>query len=338
MCVAPVSSSVLSMESSLMTMSTLRRRGFTLIELLVVIAIIAILIALLLPAVQQAREAARRTQCRNNLKQLGLAMHNYHDTHNILPPATINPGAANCDGYLPAASGQRILNHTGYMFLLPYLDQANIYSQINFSEPSGNARHSTGCNAPVGTTWPNLTALDRVVPGFLCPSDDLFDTPSTSAAAGVYSRNRAHRTSYGFVSAAIEQATGWGITYRQVTSAAKSAWWHNGAARIGDIRDGTSNTMLMIETPLRKQSASYGPFWNQYAHTMYIVPSRGINIPQPATPPQPYVYAWGAGSAHVGGAHILLGDGAVRFISNNINMPTVNALVSIGASEVVGEF
>jgi prepilin-type N-terminal cleavage/methylation domain-containing protein len=316
-----------------------RRRsssGFTLIELLVVIAIIAILIALLLPAVQQAREAARRTQCRNNLKQFGLAIHNYHDAHSILPPATINPGAANCDNFL--AAGQPIMNHTGYQMILPYLDQAPLYNKINFSLPSGTARHTTNCTRTVGTTWPNFPALDVPIPAFVCPSDDLFNSPRTATAAGVYSLNLAHRTSYGFISAAIEQATigTWAQTYRNLTSPLKSAWWHNGAARIGDVKDGTSNTSLLMETPLRKESASYGPFWNQYAHTMYIVPSRGINIPN--APPAPYVYAWAVGSAHTGGAHSLMGDGAVRFLSSNTDMGIVNALVSIGNNEVVGDF
>src|SRR6185436_9747421 len=104
------------------------RTGFTLIELLVVIAIIAILIALLLPAVQQAREAARRTQCRNNLKQLGLALHNYHDAKNRFPQAVIW-GTWNGQSWLPN-------HHTWLTMLLPYLDQAPLYNQVNFQAPA----------------------------------------------------------------------------------------------------------------------------------------------------------------------------------------------------------
>jgi prepilin-type N-terminal cleavage/methylation domain-containing protein/prepilin-type processing-associated H-X9-DG protein len=307
--------------------------GFTLIELLVVIAIIAILIALLLPAVQQAREAARRTQCRNNLKQMGLAMHNYHDNHNMLPPATINPGAANCNLFMPEPG--QIRNHTGYMFLLPYLDQSPVYNLFDFTLPTGIAAHSTNCTPMPTPIW-QVAATDHVIPGFLCPSDPLYDTPRSSTSQGTYSYNRAHRTSYGFVSHNIEQTSGWGVTYRQLTSAQKSAWWHNGAARISDVIDGTSNTMLLIETPLRKTSASYGPFWSHYAHTMYIVPRRGINLPHPGG--EPYSYAWAAGSLHTGGAHILLGDGSVRFLNENVDLGIINALVSIGGMETVGEY
>ncbi|HAH49552.1 MAG TPA: hypothetical protein DCM07_32885 [Planctomycetaceae bacterium] len=96
-----------------------RSSGFTLIELLVVIAIIAILIALLLPAVQQAREAARRSACKNNLKQLGLALNNYHSTHGIFPPGNINPGTGSFSAWIPA---DQIRNHTGHLMLLPYVE------------------------------------------------------------------------------------------------------------------------------------------------------------------------------------------------------------------------
>src|SRR5437899_1311540 len=113
-----------------------RRFGFTLIELLVVIAIIAVLVALLLPAVQQAREAARRSQCKNNLKQIGLALHNYHENFNMLPPSAINPGTVGSTSFIPNGG---IRNYTGYLMILPQLDQGPLYNQINFNIATGQA-------------------------------------------------------------------------------------------------------------------------------------------------------------------------------------------------------
>ncbi|MEZ6133148.1 MAG: DUF1559 domain-containing protein, partial [Planctomycetaceae bacterium] len=107
-----------------------RKSGFTLIELLVVIAIIAILIALLLPAVQQAREAARRTECKNKLKQLGLAFHNYHDTHNTFPAALYSSGRYNSAAYF--SGNNTVKNVTGWQMILPYMDQAALYNQFDF--------------------------------------------------------------------------------------------------------------------------------------------------------------------------------------------------------------
>ncbi|HUQ72683.1 MAG TPA: DUF1559 domain-containing protein, partial [Planctomycetaceae bacterium] len=113
---------------------TIRQRAFTLIELLVVIAIIAVLIGLLLPAVQKVRESARRTQCRNNMRQLGLALHNYHDTSNVLPPGSIWPG-----GSFPPSTTVAI-QYGWHVFLLPQIDQAPLYNQLN---PSGRYPFTT---------------------------------------------------------------------------------------------------------------------------------------------------------------------------------------------------
>src|SRR2546423_439406 len=118
-----------------MSMQTRNRRGFTLIELLVVIAIIAVLIALLLPAVQSAREAARRSQCTNNLKQMGLAFHNYHSANNAFPPAKIYSGSC----YWSNAGAGLVLNTTAFSMILGYMEQTPLYNAYNFSQPSSNA-------------------------------------------------------------------------------------------------------------------------------------------------------------------------------------------------------
>jgi len=304
------------------------RRGFTLIELLVVIAIIAVLIALLLPAVQQAREAARRSTCRSQLKQIGLAFHNYHSTHNILPPATINLGEHTCDGF----NGATILNHTGYQLILPYLDQGNVYKKINFSISSGSANFS--CSGSASSTA--QAVLDQRMEVYLCPSDP--DCGSSYerkvAGAGIYGYPNGHRTSYGFVQYTTEYSMN--VMYTEDTSAAKSAWGINGAAKFRDITDGSSNTMLMVETKLRKTSASYGPMWNQYAHTFWIIP-KSYPINKPSGTSQ-YGYAWSAGSHHTGGAMGLLGDGGVRFLSENTNLTIIGNLVGIGDGKVVGAY
>src|SRR5262245_48039277 len=138
---------------------TMRRRAFTLIELLVVIAIIAVLIALLLPAVQAAREAARRSQCTNNLKQIGLALHNYHQTHNSFPLG------ASLNTYSLSPLLYRAKNSWGaFGLMLPFLEQLAIYNAANF-----NWGVEEGTDSIV--FWTNLTAADSQVNTFLCPSD-----------------------------------------------------------------------------------------------------------------------------------------------------------------------
>src|SRR6056297_859506 len=147
------------------------KKGFTLIELLVVIAIIAILIALLLPAVQQAREAARRTQCKNQLKQLALAVHNYHDVFTMFPMST------NADGSLdatpaaaPAAYGGAMLNHRGWLGVLPYMDQAPMYNQLNLNGATGSYNRGGHPQLPAPLNDPftngNGALVSQVIPAF----------------------------------------------------------------------------------------------------------------------------------------------------------------------------
>ena len=218
-----------------------RKRGFTLIELLVVIAIIAILIALLLPAVQQAREAARRTQCKNNLKQLGLAIHNYMSTFNCLPPARLAPdysvGGVAQASYTSYPSTLASGSWTGFRsvhtFLLPYMEQANIYNLIDFGRPTSVRMTTSG--APTNA---NYTAYANAAGLFLCPSD---------ANTGRIITENNYRANFG---GATPNGGAISTTTNNVVGGAADG---NGAFSIGsvtkdrDFTDGLSNTAMFSE-------------------------------------------------------------------------------------------
>ena len=301
----------------------LKRRAFTLIELLVVIAIIAVLIALLLPAVQQARESARRTQCKNNLKQLGLAMHNYHDVNNFLP----------C-GAFTGVGGTDVAGMVWVRALLPMIDQANSYNLWNYSQDYYS-----------GTGNTNINIVRTIFPAYLCPSD----TPTKTW-------NNAPNYNY-----AVNLGNTDSIRTPTLNSVvffpAPFTYANNVFYGLRDINDGTSNTLLVSEVR-QGQIASdlrgltwYGPhvgFTTQYGPNTaspdnlnggFCQNTQMSLIGLPCTPmssPPNTIFA--SRSKHVGGVQALLGDGAVRFISNNIDITTWRRLSTMADGQTVGEF
>ena len=284
----------------------MRSRGFTLIELLVVIAIIAVLIALLLPAVQQAREAARRTQCRNNMHQLGLALHNYHDVYGTFPAGTRGQWGALKDGWSCLAS------------LLPFVDEAAIYNSLNFD--------GLGVLA-------NDTAGAQRINTYLCPSAR---GPLKSYPSAPMTKNWCY-TSYCSV---------WGgMTHGQATTAAGSyrngVTTYDAWTRIRSIRDGTSNTFAMGEAG-NLAGPVYPKFWiwaYGYGYDRTVL-TTGWPINHTKSAACTY---WGVGgcasfgSFHEGGAFFLFADGQVRFLSENIDQTTYIALASRNGNEIIDD-
>ncbi|MDB5334639.1 MAG: hypothetical protein JWN70_258 [Planctomycetaceae bacterium] len=288
-------------------------RGFTLIELLVVIAIIAVLIALLLPAVQQAREAARRTQCKNNLKQIGLALHNYHDSIGMFPYCSTYPFGANT-------------KHTWVEFILPYIDNAPLYNQINFSLSNDATTPSN-----------NLALFDSKLFGFIqCPSNPNSTLLTCKNGALFQEFASKHQSlAYPLMSGSIQpdylspDCPGEG-TYCNTETTASHSWnssqsysnfpgiFNRGitSSRIRDVVDGTSNTIMAAER--NSEECGWGGAFSWNFTNVYT--GQKINSP---TRTVVYNSDWwrncGSSSYHTGGAHMLMADGAVRFFSNNID-------------------
>lgn len=329
--------------------SSLRRRAFTLIELLVVIAIIAILVALLLPAVQSAREAARRSQCKNNLKQIGLACHNYEDTHGQLPPTVTNMNGGLNGGltWSNASRGSHMVR------LLPFIDQEALYQNINF-DTSGAAWGATNMEA---SRLPDGTLVRHVsVPGYMCPSDParerLGHSNRTNYVLSMGNQWMSSRgnwcTQWHNVNGTAAGTAGHGNTFNpDAVSGVISRY--NWAAKFAQITDGLANTILAGE--IRPTCSDHA--WNGWLHwnATWVATTAPINYPilcrtedagWPASPPNglmpdgtPFTNCnrwdnWttsqGFKSRHAGGAHFVLGDGSVRFITENIDYGTYQNL------------
>jgi len=323
------------------------RSGFTLIELLVVIAIIAVLIALLLPAVQQAREAARRSQCKNNLKQFGLALHNYHDTVNTFPPAVI---ALNASGGLAFRIGNNpVSNMLGWgAFILPYVDQAPLWNQIS-------ARTS---GAGVGKPWfmdtgagslESLAAMPLTV--YSCPSDpmggqntDMKNADTTNGTANA----TYGKSNYVGCSGSTRSDKLFSTTNPNVDIPRYGIFGMNTSTRLRDITDGTSNTFMIGErTTFGKPRGSIWMGFRSDTNVGYIENevTSYFELKSDITAlllNNKTATDWSGSnfsSTHVGGAHFLMADGAVRFISENIdNDTTLRFLAARSDGNVIGEF
>lgn len=327
-----------------------QKRGFTLIELLVVIAIIAVLIALLLPAVQQAREAARRSQCKNNLKQLGLALHSYHDTFTVFTASGYNVfTAANCPTRSTSPyTVSAIQNTNGLVMLLPYLDQSPLYNKLNFNAPFGPMKLAAGGYGGTdpayagypgntwsgGGTWPNAQYMSTPLDVFKCPSENGSRFLGGANHYGPAGGATGAKTSYDFIAV-------WHNTACETWSlgGTRRMFDDNSACRIRDITDGASNTWAMSETRYDIQVGyAVGIPWGYrvwYATAGLDPTQHGIN--RTGAGGLAYI-SDSVGCFHVGGVHALLADGAVRFISQNISSLTISGLCSINGGEVVGEF
>ncbi len=304
--------------------------GFTLIELLVVIAIIAVLIALLLPAVQQAREAARRSQCKNNLKQLGLALHNYHDVAGLFPPAIVVQRAD--PQFVPNGLTDNLpdpVESWGWgAFLLPYLEQSALYNACKIGSGDLLERY---------VTTSALTPLAV----YRCPSDIAPSVRTTSRPIATWGTSN-YKANMGVNG-------GWG------SGTNGAVFWRDGKCGFRDILDGTSNTVAIGEIAWQRGTLKHeAAVWAGCRQGMQgdcvddVVASGRAPINSNAT--NTNILSESFSSVHTGGAHFLMADGAVRFISENVQFiangesnssaadSTYEFLLHRNDGQVVGEF
>ncbi len=299
------------------------RRGFTLIELLVVIAIIAVLVALLLPAVQQAREAARRSQCKNNLKQFGVAFSAYHETYNCLPSGWIG-----VDPVTRAQSAHAGLSGAGWgLMLLPFMEQTTLYETFN---------PNVGIHDPV-----NQPVIRTPLAAHLCPSDPhpavwtINDEGTGAALAQLATSN--YVASFGTVELdGCENSPGTAPVLITGQCVSDGVFYHNSRVSMRDITDGSSNTVFLGE---RRTDVSQSWF-STWAGSVPEGEESFVRILGilDHTPNHSDTHLDDFSSQHVGGTHFLLGDGQVRFVTENVDEITYKAIGTINGSEVFGEF
>jgi len=306
------------------------------VELLVVIAIIGILVALLLPAIQAAREAARRTQCANKMKQLGVALHNYLDTHKVFPPAQV----ANRDCATWPSSTYQAMNLNGLVLLLPFLEQQTLYDQADFLSAFSTAVHSSITPPPLaggGVSAANSAFVaQNAPPPFVCPSD-------------ADEANR-RRTNYDFiVYRAWNRCSQWGAN----GPTTRTMFEDNSYCGIQHILDGTSNVVAMTESFRSCCCNGSNAEWAQRGYTQV-----GLSLSRNPPNYTYYYVSWGnpayecteryagkrlgdwmnTGSFHPGGLHILLADASVRFLSQTSDATLRNRLSVIADGEPLEQY
>lgn len=296
-----------------------RRRGFTLVELLVVMAVIGVLVALILPAVQNARESARRVQCRTNLKQFGLALQNYHGDALRFPP-----------GYVSTYDASGTDRGPGWgwgAMILPQLEQANLHGTINFNRPIEAPENSAPRTASLPTT---LCPSDPVRPVWPAVTRDSVANPTATICQVASS---SYVAVFGISEPGID---GEGVFYR------------NSSVAIKDISDGTSTTFLVGErshwtceatwvgsvTGARIFPPSGSPALPFIQHASGMILGHTVE----GTPNSPGIECNNFSSRHAGGAHFVFADGHVQFISVNTDLSVFQALSTRAGGEVIGEF
>jgi prepilin-type N-terminal cleavage/methylation domain-containing protein/prepilin-type processing-associated H-X9-DG protein len=298
-------------------MQSQRRRGFTLLEVLVVIAILSVLAALLLPAIQAAREAARRTQCRNNLRQMGLALHTYHESMSVFPM-----------GYVSPTQSAPLNTSPGWgwaALILPHLDQRPLYDSVNFSLPIELSENQTARTTAVGV--------------YACPSDTAVGTyAALSEWGGVVAD--VHTNSYA-------ACFGSGQEIDEFPDSGNGIFIRNRSTRIADIRDGTSQTVAigergacLVMTPWAgapinaiSQFSSDTRVWtyDTTGHGGELVLARAYWI-------SPNAQGTGTAdfySAHADGIHFLFADGSVRLVKSTVNLSVYRALCTRDGGELI---